>query len=77
MSRSVTTPSGMPCASTTGICPQSFSIIIRATSRSGVCAVQQAGLAVITEVTLDMSVSLQPSGYGLRPQLRAAGVFPT
>ena len=35
MSRSVTTPTGMPLASTTGICPQSFSIIMRATSRSG------------------------------------------
>src|SRR5690606_39415661 len=50
MSRSVTTPTGRPDSrlSTTGISPQSFSTIIRATSRNGVSPVQQAGLAAIT-----------------------------
>src|SRR5690606_13756938 len=47
MSRSVSTPSGLPCSSTTGIIPQSLSDIIIATSRSGVSRPQQAGLAVI------------------------------
>ena len=48
MSRSVTTPSGLRCSSTTGINPQSLSTIICATCCNGVSRVQQAGLAVIT-----------------------------
>src|SRR5690606_12140870 len=48
MSRSVITPTGMFCWSTTGIIPQSFSAIICATWRSGRSCLQQAGLAVIT-----------------------------
>jgi hypothetical protein len=42
MSRSVTTPMGMPEALTTGISPQSLSTIIRATSGSVVSGEQQA-----------------------------------
>ena len=50
MSRSVITPMGRIDSrlSTTGISPQSHSIIMRATSCSGVSGVQQAGLLVIS-----------------------------
>jgi len=50
MSRSVITPMGRidSLLSTTGISPQSHSVIIRATSCSGVSGVQQAGLLVIS-----------------------------
>jgi hypothetical protein len=48
MSRSVMVPIGRSSASTTGIIPQSFSIIIFATCGSGVSAWQQQGSAVIT-----------------------------
>src|SRR6266436_5634821 len=53
ISRSVTTPIGtlLDLFSTTGISPQSWSTIIRATSGREVSAVQQAGSAVIMSFT--------------------------
>ena len=53
MSRSVITPISVPRSSpsTTGISPQSFCTINLATSRSGVDAVQQAGLGVMISFT--------------------------
>src|SRR4029079_15592783 len=62
ISRSVVTPIGrfVSLLSTTGISPQSWSIIIWATSCNVVSEIQQAGSAVITSFTF-MALHLQDS----------------
>jgi len=68
MSRSVTTPMGtlLELLSITGISPQSWSTIIRATSGREVSAVQHAGSVVIISLTC---IALTPSSRIHIPQI--------
>src|SRR5579884_3789123 len=92
MSRSVITPTARIDSrlSTTGISPQSHSVIIRATSCSDVVGVQQAGFLVInllTSIVIPLSVLItlrnplsfdgfQPLSVSKLVQQRHARVWP-